>query len=130
MQQVLSTVLNPSVDSTLWLYNNIFRTKYTSKGKDCTIIIDGRSCENMVATSMVGKLALKMETYPNPYQLTWLKKVNVVFLGRPWQYDIHTKHDGFKNTYSFHKDGLNITFRPSTPVKRELKLSSQKVDFS
>ncbi|GJR30853.1 RNA-directed DNA polymerase [Tanacetum coccineum] len=35
-----------------------------------------------------------------------------VLLGRPWQYDKHTKHDGFKNTYSFRKDGINITLAP------------------
>ena len=93
---------------------------------------------------MVENLALKMEPHPDPYQLTWLKKGNVVkvnhrflvqfsighkysdevwcevipmdachvLLGRPWQYDRQTKHDGFKNTYSFRKDGVNITLAP------------------
>ncbi|GJR03940.1 RNA-directed DNA polymerase [Tanacetum coccineum] len=32
-----------------------------------------------------------------------------ILLGRPWQFDRKTKHDGFQNTYSFKKDGVNIT---------------------
>lgn len=35
-----------------------------------------------------------------------------LLLGRPWQYDRKTKHDGFKNTYSFIKDGIHITLAP------------------
>ncbi|XP_022029915.1 uncharacterized protein LOC110930839 [Helianthus annuus] len=144
VQRALSIAPASSIGDTLWLRNNIFRTKCTSKGKICTIIIDGGSCENMVATSMVEKLGLKVEPHPDRYQLTWFKKGNVVkvtqrclvqfsignrysdevwyevipmdachvLLGRPWQYDRRTKHDGFKNTYSFRKDGINITLAP------------------
>ncbi|GJU67477.1 reverse transcriptase domain-containing protein, partial [Tanacetum coccineum] len=35
-----------------------------------------------------------------------------ILLGRPWQFDRKTKHDGFQNTYSFKKDGMNITLVP------------------
>ncbi|GKB11401.1 putative reverse transcriptase domain-containing protein [Tanacetum coccineum] len=31
-----------------------------------------------------------------------------VLLGRPWQFDRKTKHDGFKNTYTFEKDNTTI----------------------
>ncbi|GKD56619.1 hypothetical protein Tco_1290006, partial [Tanacetum coccineum] len=44
----------------------------------CSVIIDGGSCENMVATSMVEKLGLDVEDHPAPYQLTWLKEGDVV----------------------------------------------------
>nr|GEY13970.1 hypothetical protein [Tanacetum cinerariifolium] len=56
---VTQRVLNMAVsktDEASWLRNNIFRTKCTSKQKVCSVIIDGGSCENMVATSMVEKL--------------------------------------------------------------------------
>nr|GEV71606.1 hypothetical protein [Tanacetum cinerariifolium] len=33
-------------------------------------------------------------------------------LGRPWQFDRKTKHDGFQNTYNFKKDGVNINLVP------------------
>ena len=36
-----------------------------------------------------------------------------ILLGRPWQFDRRTKHDGFKNTYTFQKDGVSITLGPS-----------------
>ncbi|GJT66612.1 RNA-directed DNA polymerase [Tanacetum coccineum] len=35
-----------------------------------------------------------------------------ILLRRPWQFDRKTKHDGFQNTYSFKKDGVNITLVP------------------
>nr|GEY54440.1 reverse transcriptase domain-containing protein [Tanacetum cinerariifolium] len=50
----------------------------TAKGKICTVIIDGGSCENMVSTTMVEKLGLPIQNHPDPYQLTWLKKGNLV----------------------------------------------------
>ncbi|XP_071695421.1 uncharacterized protein [Rutidosis leptorrhynchoides] len=35
-----------------------------------------------------------------------------LLLGRPWQFDRKIKHDGFRNIYSFVKDGINITLAP------------------
>ncbi|GKA05618.1 reverse transcriptase domain-containing protein [Tanacetum coccineum] len=35
-----------------------------------------------------------------------------ILLGRPWKFDKKTKHEGFQNTYSFKKDGVNITLVP------------------
>uniref|UniRef100_A0A2N9EGL5 RNA-directed DNA polymerase n=1 Tax=Fagus sylvatica TaxID=28930 RepID=A0A2N9EGL5_FAGSY len=127
-----------------WLRNNIFHTRCTSHGKVCNVIIDGGSCENVVAGTMVEKLKLKTEDHPEPYKLQWLRKGNEVkvnkrclvefsigknykdavvcdivpmdachlLLGRPWQYDRKTKHDGFKNTYSFEKDGVKVLLAP------------------
>nr|KAJ0200153.1 hypothetical protein LSAT_V11C600337720 [Lactuca sativa] len=39
---------------------------------------DNNRCENIVAEVMVEKLGLKLQYHPEPYQLTWLKKGNVV----------------------------------------------------
>ncbi|GKC91873.1 hypothetical protein Tco_1157315 [Tanacetum coccineum] len=38
-----------------------------------------------------------------------------LLLGRPWLYDRRAKHDGFRNTYSFKKDGLHVTLAPLNP---------------
>nr|GEY48207.1 reverse transcriptase domain-containing protein [Tanacetum cinerariifolium] len=73
-QRVLNVAVAETSDDTSWIRNNIFRTKCTTKGKVCTIIIDEGSCDNMVATSMVEKLGLDVQDHPEPYQLTWLKK--------------------------------------------------------
>ncbi|GJU02692.1 reverse transcriptase domain-containing protein [Tanacetum coccineum] len=43
-----------------------------------------------------------------------------VLLGRPWQFDRKTKHDGFKNTYTFEKDGTTIILGPSD-LRKEAK---------
>ncbi|GKB88331.1 reverse transcriptase domain-containing protein [Tanacetum coccineum] len=53
IQRVLNVAISKSVNDTSWLRNNIFRTKCTSKGKICDMIIDGGSCENVVSTYMV-----------------------------------------------------------------------------
>ncbi|XP_071714561.1 uncharacterized protein [Rutidosis leptorrhynchoides] len=150
---VIHRALNATVDSTddnSWLRNNIFRTKVTSNGKVCSMIIDGGSCENVVSIEMVEKLGLKTEDHPEPYKLTWLKRGNHVkvnkrclvnfsigkkysdevwcevipmdvchlLLGRPWQFDRKTRHDGFRNTYSFIKDGVSITLAPLDTRKK------------
>lgn len=36
-----------------------------------------------------------------------------ILLGRPWQYDRGTTHDGRKNTYTFWKDNIKITLAPT-----------------
>ena len=38
-----------------------------------------------------------------------------LLLGRPWQYDRRATHDGYKNTYSFMKDGKTIVLAPLSP---------------
>nr|GEX74148.1 hypothetical protein [Tanacetum cinerariifolium] len=89
IQRVLNVVVSTSVDDNSWLRNNIFRTKCTSKGKVCDMIIDG------------------------------------VFY---WK----TKPDGFQNTYSFNKDGVNITLVPFDSRQTQAEGSNlfmKKTDF-
>ena len=42
-----------------------------------------------------------------------------ILVGRPWQFDRRVTHDGFKNTYAFHKNGVNITLGPMD-VRKEI----------
>ncbi|GJU89629.1 RNA-directed DNA polymerase [Tanacetum coccineum] len=103
IKRILNVVVSKSVDDNFLLSNNIFRTKCTFKGKICDMIIDGGSCENF----SIGK-SYKDEV--------WCEVIPMdaahILLGRPWQFDRKTKHDGFQNTYSFKKDGVNITLVP------------------
>ena len=39
-----------------------------------------------------------------------------LLLGRPWQYDRQIIYDGFKNTYTFRKDGHKIVLTPLNPT--------------
>ncbi|GJT56334.1 reverse transcriptase domain-containing protein [Tanacetum coccineum] len=59
---------------------------------DVSKSVDDNSYENVVSTYMVEKLGMKTEDHPEPYQ--------------------KTTHEGFQNTYSFKKDGVNITLVP------------------
>ncbi|KAM0976371.1 hypothetical protein FF1_019350 [Malus domestica] len=59
-----------------WLRHNIFRTKCTTNGKICNLIIDSGSCENVVSQDMVNKLKLKTKKCHIPYKLAWLQKGN------------------------------------------------------
>ncbi|GJY25953.1 RNA-directed DNA polymerase [Tanacetum coccineum] len=109
IQRVLNVAVSKSVDDNSWLRNNTFRTKCTSKGKIYDMIIDGDSCENVVSKYMVEKLGIKMEDHPEPYQ--------------------KTKHDGFQNTYSFKKDGVNITLVPFDSQAEGSNLFMKKTGF-
>ncbi|KAG2411212.1 hypothetical protein I3760_Q021100 [Carya illinoinensis] len=51
-----------------------------------------------------------------------------ILLGRPWQYDRRVIHDGFKNMYSFVKEGKTTKLAPLTPrqvYEDQLKLKSE-----
>lgn len=48
-----------------------------------------------------------------------------LLLGRPWQYDRKKIHDGYKNTYSFVKDGFKVVLGPS---KFQKSSQSSKVE--
>ena len=39
-----------------------------------------------------------------------------MLLGRPWKYDRKVIYDGFKNIYTFHKDGHKIILAPMKPT--------------
>ena len=51
-----------------------------------------------------------------------------ILLGRPWQYDRKVMHDGFRNRYSFVKDGKSVTLVPLSPKQAyedQMKLLSE-----
>lgn len=114
----------------------IFHTKFTSHRQVCELIIDGGSCENVVATEMVEKLKLKIEDHPQLYKLSWLQKgysdellckvrpmdAYHLLLGCPWPYEKKVIHEEFINAYSFMKDGVKIILGP-TKIESYLKPS-------
>nr|GEX29692.1 hypothetical protein [Tanacetum cinerariifolium] len=75
----------------------------------CNVIIDGGSCSNVVATSMVEKLQLKIEDHPRPYNIHWIRKGNEVKVNK------RVIHDGYKNTYSFITNGVRVVLTPLKP---------------
>ncbi|GJS25026.1 putative nucleotidyltransferase, ribonuclease H [Tanacetum coccineum] len=90
-----------------WLRHNIFHTRCTYEGKICNVIIDGGSCENVVSETMIWCYVVPIDACH-------------ILIGRPWQFDLKTKHGGFKNTYTFQKDEVTIILGPSG-VREEMK---------
>ncbi|GKC57073.1 reverse transcriptase domain-containing protein [Tanacetum coccineum] len=137
IQRVLNVAISKSVDDTSWLRNNIFRTKCTSKGKICDMIIDGGSCENVGNIVKVNKRCLLKFSIGKKYKdEVWYEVIPMdaahILLGRPWQFDRKTKHDRFQNTYSFKKDGVNITLVPFDSRQTQAEGSNlfmKKTDF-
>ncbi|KAL6346188.1 hypothetical protein AAG906_027932 [Vitis piasezkii] len=65
---------------------NIFHTRCHINNKECSMIIDGRSCTNLQWLNDCGEVKVN-------------KQVLVSFsIGRPWQFDRKVNHDGFKNS--------------------------------
>ena len=65
--------LMPRANEDEWL-GNILQSTCTIEGKLCRFVVDAGSCENIVSTEAAQKLGVKIETYPKPYKLAWLKK--------------------------------------------------------
>lgn len=53
---------------------NVFKTRCTVNGKVCDVIIDSKSSENIVSSTMVQKQGLKIERHPHLYKIGWIKK--------------------------------------------------------
>lgn len=51
---------------------NIFRSKGTIKGQDCTIVIDGGSCQYIISQGLVDLLQLKVRKHHCLYFARWL----------------------------------------------------------
>ena len=71
---VRRSCLTPRASNDEWLRNNIFQSTYTIKGKVCRFVIDGGSCENIIAAGAVQKLGILTVKHPKPYKLAWLKQ--------------------------------------------------------
>ncbi|XP_047249379.1 uncharacterized protein LOC124885515 [Capsicum annuum] len=143
---------------------NLFHTKCLVKGYVCTLVIDSGSCMNVVSVAVVNFLKLpttlhspyKLQWLNGCSELKVMRQCVIRFkvgnyqdevlcdvipmqachllLGRPWQYDRSTKHDGRTNQYSLEKDGQKVTLYPLLPSKvnelhqkmRELKEKGKK----
>ena len=53
-----------------------------------------------------------------------------ILLGRPWQYDRGAAHDGKKNNYKFHKDGIDHTLNPIKDECRSVASEPKALLFS
>ncbi|XP_071902692.1 uncharacterized protein [Coffea arabica] len=87
---------------------NIFYTRCHIKGK-LNDSGDVRVTKQVEILFRIGRYEDKVLYDVVPMQATH------VLLGRPWQYDERTSHDGFTNKYTFMHDNRKVTLVPLTP---------------
>ena len=156
---VIQRLLNIQVQAHEEQRHTVFQTRCTMQGKVCDLIIDSGSC-TMVSSTIVEKLKLPttpahpynltMAEWGQRGKINWASRYIILYwqvhqdevlcnvvpvnashlLGRPWQFDRKTHHDGFKNTYSFSKDGKNILLAPLSPSQiHEGQIEQEAVKF-
>ncbi|KAF3965530.1 hypothetical protein CMV_010297 [Castanea mollissima] len=120
------------------------------------LIIDGRSCMNVVSSSTVERLKLPIEPHLQPYKVAWIDntsipvthrclisfscgiysdsimcdiipmKVTDILLGQPWLFDRNVKHYGRENTFALMIG--KVILKPMTSAKmNKFKVSKPKV---
>ncbi|XP_020694313.1 uncharacterized protein LOC110108140 [Dendrobium catenatum] len=72
---VLQKLLLAPNQNTKTQRNAIFKSKCTIKEKVCDLLIDNGCTENIVSKALVNALQLKTTKNPNPYRISWVKKV-------------------------------------------------------
>uniref|UniRef100_A0A1S4ANP2 CCHC-type domain-containing protein n=1 Tax=Nicotiana tabacum TaxID=4097 RepID=A0A1S4ANP2_TOBAC len=135
-----------------WLRHNIFHTRCTSKGKFLKKWLTNWGLRQPLQkpyrmrwldegrNAQVNKRCLIPFSIGKNYQdKVWCDVMPMdachLLLGRPWEYGRRAIHDGFKNTYSFVKDGKKIKLLPmnpedlkSNPKMKETYITRAKVE--
>jgi len=55
-----------------WRRTTMFHIITKIGGKSCKIIIDSESCINVVSSTLIAKISLKVVPHPHPYRVTWI----------------------------------------------------------
>lgn len=122
-----------------WLRTNIFHTSCTIKDKVCKVIVDSGSCENVISqrshhqTELANRKApidsiclIYLSIDKKYFDKVWCDVVTMdachMLLGKPWQYNRHSMHDGRNTAYTFQKDDKKITLA----LMRETELPKPK----
>jgi hypothetical protein len=69
VQRVLSTQMEQAEKQQR---NNLFQTFFIIKNRRARVIIDSGSCNNLVSSDLVKKLALQTRPHKHPYHIQWL----------------------------------------------------------
>ena len=78
IQKTLLTPKAPKKDN--WLRTSVFHATCIVRDCKCHVMVDSRSCENVVSQDGIDKLKLPCEKHPTPYKLSWFKKGNEVIV--------------------------------------------------
>ena len=144
---VRCTLAQPE-DTNDWRRTTIFHTWTKIGDKNCKIIVDSESCVNVVSSSLVSKIGLKMVPHPSPYKVAWVNASSIevnerclipvqfatykdkiwcdmisidaghVILGRPWLFYMDVTLWEKSNTCTFNHEGQQIKLIPSQPKSK------------
>ncbi|XP_059066264.1 uncharacterized protein LOC131857595 [Cryptomeria japonica] len=67
----------------------LFRTTCKAQGKECKVVVDSSSIDNLVAVEMVEKLKLKRIPHPMPYKVSWLNKGQQVLVNEKYWVELN-----------------------------------------
>jgi len=88
-------VLNAQVDVCEEKCKNIFHTRCQIRYKVCGMIIDNKSCTNVMSTTLMDKLGLAIISHPKSYNLRWLNENGEIWVTKQVRvsFSIKTYHD-------------------------------------
>nr|GEV81069.1 hypothetical protein [Tanacetum cinerariifolium] len=121
IQRVLNVVVSKSVDDTLWggcenVVSTYMVEKLGMKTEDHPELYQLTWLKKGNTVKVSKRCLVQFSISKNYKDEVWCEvipmDVDHIILGCPWQFDRKTKHNGFQNTYSFKKDGVNITLVP------------------
>ncbi|XP_058103238.1 uncharacterized protein LOC131246829 [Magnolia sinica] len=153
---VVRRVLAQSRSSADWRRSTIFYTIAKCGEKNCKVIVDSGSCQNVISTSTLDRLKLKSTPHPDPYKVSWVDKTSLpvtqqclvpiefgsykeslwcdvlpmdvghVILGRPWLFDNDVTIFGRSNACTFMYNGKKIKLNPMPPENTLGKKKDEK----
>nr|KYP36429.1 hypothetical protein KK1_042449 [Cajanus cajan] len=115
-------VLNNQPSDTQSQRGNIFHTRYNISNKACSLIVDSGSWCNCLEFS-IGNYQAKVKCDVVPMEAPH------ILLGRPWQFDKQTHHDGLTNKITFtHKDKKFVLhpLSPSQVMEDQVQMKSKR----
>nr|KYP32391.1 hypothetical protein KK1_046949 [Cajanus cajan] len=101
-------VLNNQPSDTQSQRENIFHTRCNISNKSCSLIMDSGSWCNCLEFS-IGNYQDKVKYDVDPMEACH------ILLGKPWQFDKQTHHDGLTNKITFTHKGKKFVLHPLTP---------------
>jgi len=57
-----------------WRRTSVFYTNVVHKRKNYKVMIDGDSCVNIIAKTVIHNMGLQAEPHPQPYNMAWVNK--------------------------------------------------------
>nr|KYP32246.1 hypothetical protein KK1_047114 [Cajanus cajan] len=120
---MMRRVLNNQPSDTQSQRENIFHTRCNISNKACSLIVDSGSWCNCLEFS-IGNYQDKVKCDVVPMEACH------ILLGRPWQFDKQTHHDGLTNKITFTHKGKKFVIHPLLPsqvIEDQAQMKTKRV---